>query len=153
MIAQETTPIQVTLCCRCNRVLKDSKSIKRGMGRTCTKKSGALVAVWLRGVEAIEVEAAPVSLVAIAEALSPKIVQMAAHVRRSNEIAGLVLEYDGAGYLTVKFGRWFEVFAVMGGNVVSVDCSDRGIPPTNVVNIASRVARGYAAKLAGKAVA
>lgn len=73
---------------------------------------------------------------------------MQAHIRRSNEIANLVLEFDGAGFLTFRFGTWFTTYAVGNGEAVQVDCSDSGSAPLPVYRLMGKVARKYAAKLA-----
>lgn len=77
----------------------------------------------------------------------------AAHVRRSNEVAGLVLEFDGAGHLTFRYAAWFTTYAIAGGMAEQVDCSDRGQAPPAAYRVMGRVARAYAAKLAERAVA
>lgn len=137
MIAQTTPSIQVTCCRRCGRKLSNPRSAERGIGPTCARRVKAIAIV----EPATAAEPAPV------------IVALAPHTRRSNAVAGLMLEYDGAGYLTFKLGRWFTVYRVLGGQAVEIDCSDRGIAPLAAYRVMGKVARAYAAKLAGKVVA
>lgn len=155
MIAQSPAPVTAcTRCRRCGRVLTNPKAIARGMGVVCARKNAAALVAWVGRVEEAPAPADEVpSLVAIAQVLAAAPVELPAHTRRSRDVAGLVLEFDGAGLLTFRFGTWFTTYAVAAGEAIAVDCSDRGEAPYHVYRTAGRVAQAYAAKLAGKAVA
>jgi hypothetical protein len=78
---------------------------------------------------------------------------MNAHTRISNEVANLVLDYDGAGHITFKSGSWFETYYVLGGRVAMTDCSDRGTVSSKTQAVVNRTARAYAVKLAATQLA
>lgn len=79
--------------------------------------------------------------------------ELVAHTRESSEVRGLLLEFDGGQGLTFRYGTWFTVYSLADGRAIALDCSDRGDAPAAAYQVAGRVARSYAAKLASKAVA